>query len=145
MLRWAPKTLWTHLFSIYTHITSGFSRRAPRHCTYRKVLRDAHLLTVLAIQYACNGDSYLCLGESCTLTADYAARTSHANPKLGRSRSPTMFNILLVVISLCRTNTFSSLGPSRPDAQQRIDRGDVVTCVTCALASTLAHATQSTR
>ncbi|CAI8024812.1 hypothetical protein GBAR_LOCUS14379 [Geodia barretti] len=30
--------------------------------------------------------------ESCALTARYAALTSRANPNLGRSRSPTMFN-----------------------------------------------------
>ena len=40
------------------------------------------------------------LHERKAVTARYAARTSRANPKLGRSRSPTMLNILLVVIAV---------------------------------------------
>ena len=35
--------------------------------------------------------------ESCGLTARYAAGTSRADPKLGCSCSPTMFNVLLVL------------------------------------------------
>ena len=52
------------------------------------------------------------------LTARYAARTSRTNLTLGRSRSPTMFNILLVVLdlsfrpsvrpSVCLSVTFSA-------------------------------------
>ena len=63
--------------------------------------------------------------ESCALTARYAARTSRANPKLGRSRSPTMFTNVRRLSALAS----KEMGSSAEDRVLRRRKTDRESCL----------------